>query len=150
MNQPHIWVRPKTWATEHEMGLFVTDGKTQVYILKLSQYKSCSVSLTGCEVAVCEAQCVVGSVIRPVDPSLPPSLPPIYTLWSHSWPVWPTTPTSPLPLSGWDDRGRELGELTEKEGSLPDVACLSVCLSGWLTGWLAGTCCTYSKWIETH
>lgn len=35
---------------------------------------------SGCEVAVCEAQCVVGSVIRPVDPFLPP----MYTHCGHT------------------------------------------------------------------
>ena len=106
----------------------------------LSQYQSCSVTAqysaaaAGCKVAVCEAQCVVGSVIRPVDPSLPPTYTHSEVCGHTAGPVWPTTPTSPLPLSGWDDRCREQGE--KKEGGMAFhwllTRCgLSVCLSGW-------------------
>lgn len=87
----------------------------------------------GCEVAVCEAQCVVGSVIRPVDPSLPPTYTHSEVCGHTAGPVWPTTPTSPLPLAGWDDRRREQGEKKEKGDGLPLVApqMWPVCLSGW-------------------
>lgn len=87
-----------------------------------------SLAAAGCEVGFSEAHCVVGWVIRPMNLSLPHR----HTLWSHSWPIWPTTPTSPLPLSGWDDRGREPREESEKRSSLPRVALQMwfVCLSG--------------------
>lgn len=87
-----------------------------------------SLAAAGCEVGFSESHCVVGSVIRAMNLSLPHR----HTLWSHSWPIWPTTPTSPLPLSGWDDRGREPREESEKQSSLPRVALQMwfVCLFG--------------------
>lgn len=123
--------------------MLVIDSNTEGFTLVLSQYKSCSVAAARCKVAVCEAQCVVGSVIRPVDPSLPPTYTHSEVCGHTAGPVWPTTPTSPLPLSGWDDRHRELGE--EKGGGGPPLVALQmwpVCL--------AGMYCTYSRQIERH
>lgn len=83
---------------------------------------------SGCEVVVCEAHCVAGSVIRPVDASLSPS-----EVCGHTaGPVWPTTATSPLPLSGWDDSHREREEKTH--GGRPSIGCSPdvACLAGWL------------------
>jgi len=81
----------------------------------LSKDKSCSVTAatlrlhSDCEVVVCEAHCVAGSVISPVDPSLHHS-----EVCGHTaGPVWPTTATSPLPLPGWDDSCREQGKRNE-------------------------------------
>lgn len=119
------------------MCLSVIDGNTHTHshavtVQILQCFCCCSAAAAGCEVAVCEAQCVVGSVIRPVDPSLPPTYTHSEVCGHTAGPVWPTTPTSPLPLSGWDDRRREQGEKKEggwpSIGCSPDVACLSVCL----------------------
>ncbi len=90
-------------------------------------------SEAGCELAVCEAQCVVGSVIRPVDPSLAPTYTHSEVCGRTAGPVWPTTPTSPLPLSGWDDRHMEQEGKREKGGG-PYSAL--VALQMWLV-WLA-------------
>lgn len=68
------------------------------------------------------------------------SLPHRHTLRSHSWPIWPTTPTSPLPLSGWDDRGREPGEESEKQRHLPRLALQMWCVC------LPGRNAAYARW----
>lgn len=120
--------------------LLLTDCFTIAHILMLLchiitvQILQCcrwdSVAAVSCEVAVCEAQCVVGSVIRPVDHSLPPTYTHSEVCGHTAGPVWPTAPTSPLPLPGWDDREREQGGKREEggpsTGHSPDVACLSV------------------------
>lgn len=69
----------------------------------------------------------------------------VHTLWSHSWPNWLATPTSPLPLSGWDDRGREPGERRKRR-----VVFYWLFSRCGLSVFLAGMCCTYSSWIETQ
>lgn len=95
-----------------------------------------SLVAAGCEVGFSESRCVVGPVMRAMNLSLPHR----HTLRSHSWPIWPTTPTSPLPLSGWDDRGREPGEESEKQRSLPRLALQMWCVC------LPGGNAAYARW----
>lgn len=83
---------------------------------------------------------VVGAVIWPVDPSFLPTYTHSEACGHTAGPVWPTAPTSPLPLSGWDDRCRE----KRKRGlafhwSLPRCG-PSFCLPGMR--------CAYSRRIE--
>ena len=122
------------------MCLLVINKKPRV--LMLSQYNCYSVALAGCEVAVCEAQCVVGSVVRPVEPSLPPT----YTHCGHTAGLsgQPLQPHHFPSLGGMTEAGsweRRWKRMAAFHWLLPRCG-LSDCQ--------VGMRCTHTRWMETQ